>query len=112
MCGTCQPAGANCAMTSVSLCLAFEECGSHIVTPALFFYCCDSHGRSKDLLVTFNYSNRHVSESGWKQATIAAIPSIRFEPGKSSMTFHIYSKSVGTVILGIETAGNNIIKGR
>ena len=73
----------------------------------------DVFRRSRSIHVSFTYNiNGEQEDDGREQNVIAALPTLHIDPETSSIPFDIFSKNVGTIILGLEVNGYNTTQNR
>ena len=69
--------------------------------------------RSRHVYLSFTYNvDGKQQDDGRQQNVIAALPTLRLDPETSSLPFDVFSKNVGTVILGLEVSGYNTTQNR
>ena len=73
----------------------------------------DVFRRNKDIYVSFTYTiDGKKQQGGEQQDVIAALPSLRIDPERFVVPFDVYSKNMGTVVLGLQVAGYNVTESR
>ena len=73
----------------------------------------DVFRRSRHLHVSFTYNVKgKQQDDGRQQNVIADLPTLRLDPESSSLPFDIFSKNVGTLVLGLEVIGHNTTQSR